>query len=55
MQVDVLQMFQKKMKSIGNNIDNTGTKAVNFGRTMTTRVTTPIVAGLGYAARACKI
>ncbi|WP_337230955.1 phage tail tape measure protein [Staphylococcus epidermidis] len=42
----------EKMKSIGNNIDNTGTKAVNFGRTMTTRVTTPIVAGLGYAARA---
>lgn len=42
----------EKMKSIGTNIDNTGTKAVNFGRTMTTRVTTPIVAGLGYAARA---
>lgn len=42
----------EKLKTVGTNIDNAGNKAVKFGQTMSTRVTTPLVAGFGYAAKA---
>ncbi|NEF22923.1 phage tail tape measure protein [Staphylococcus aureus] len=42
----------EKLKTVGNKFDDAGNKATNLGKTMTTRVTTPIVAGFGYATKA---